>query len=269
MTISLPQAKLLRLQELIASWRYRTSCTKHDLDSLIGQLQHASAVVKPGRSFLRRMIVLSKSRKHPSHYLRLNCGFQADLSWWHMFLGHWNGISMMSAIGISSPSFTVTSDASGSWGYGAHFASHWFQLKWDPFDNAHSIAFLELVPIIIAGMVWGKLWKGSHVCCRCDNQAVVAIIHSRYSRDDKLMHLLRCLFFVEAFFNFSFIAEHVPARVTPLLILYPVTMITPLCCRLSQWTPTPLQFSRKFPRSCSTRRWTGYSRLGRPCSILF
>lgn len=129
-----------------------------------------------------------------------------------MFLCHWNGVSMMSAIGISSPSFTVTSDASGSWGYGAHFASHWFQLKWDPVDNAHSIAFLELVPIIVAGMVWGKLWKGSYVCCRCDNQAVVAIIHSRYSRDDKLMHLLRCLFFVEAFFNFSFIAEHVPGQ---------------------------------------------------------
>ena len=156
------------------------------------------------------MIILSKSRKHPSHYICLNQGFRADLSWWHMFLSQWNGISMMSAIGISSPSFTLTSDASSSWGYGAHFASHWFQIKWDPLSSAHSIAFLELVPILVVGMVWGKLWKGSHVRCRYNNQAAVAIIQSRYSRDDKLMHLLCCLFFVEAYFNFSFIAEHLP-----------------------------------------------------------
>ena len=55
------------------------------LDSLIGQLQHARAVVKPGRSFLCHMIVLSKSRKHPSHYLCLNRGFRAGLFWWYMF----------------------------------------------------------------------------------------------------------------------------------------------------------------------------------------
>ena len=72
LTVSLPKEKLDRLLLLISTWRQRKTCTKHDLDSLIGQLQHTSAVVKPGRSFLRHMIILSKSRQSPSHPIRLN-----------------------------------------------------------------------------------------------------------------------------------------------------------------------------------------------------
>ena len=155
------------------------------------------------------MIILAKSRQLPSHPIRINQGFRSDLAWWDLFLHRWNGVSLMSAIGRDSPEFTVTSDASGSWGCGAYSTNYWFQLKWMPAAATYSIAFLELVPIIISGLVWGKRWRGSHVLCRCDN---LEIIQSRYSRDDKLMHLLRCLFFVEAAFNFSYIPRHLPGR---------------------------------------------------------
>ena len=76
----------------------------------------------------------------------------------------------------------------------------------------YSITFLELVLIIIAGPVWGKHWKGTHVCCRCNNQATVTVIQSRYSRDDSLTHLLHCLFFIEATFNFSLLTAYLPGR---------------------------------------------------------
>ena len=38
------------------------SCTKRELLSLIGLLQHAAKVVVPGRTFVRRLINLSSSR---------------------------------------------------------------------------------------------------------------------------------------------------------------------------------------------------------------
>jgi len=41
----------------------------------------------------------------------------------------------------------------------------------------------------------GENMEGGCMQSYCDNQAVVAIIQSRYSRDDELMHLLHCLFF--------------------------------------------------------------------------
>ena len=212
MTVSLPQDKLERLSALLSSWLHRKVCTKHDLDSLIGQLQHASAIIKPGRSFLRRMIILSKTRHRPSHPIRLNQGFRSDLTWWRTFLHRWNGITLMSALGIQNPTFTVTSDASGSWGCGAHSGNQWFQLQWNEAAASKPIAFLELVPILISGLIWGRQWAGKYVCCRCDNQSVVDIIHSRYSRDDDLMHLLRSLFFVAAVMGFNFIPVHVSGR---------------------------------------------------------
>ncbi len=52
----LPEEKLKRLRREIRNWGTRKSCTKKDLLSLIGQLQHACCVVRPGRTFLRRMI---------------------------------------------------------------------------------------------------------------------------------------------------------------------------------------------------------------------
>ena len=247
MRVSLPREKLNRLTGLIRSWSNRRACSKHELESLIGQLQHASAVVKPGRSFLRRMIILAKSRQLPSHPIRINQGFRSDLAWWNLFLQRWNGISLMSAIGRDSPEFTVTSDAAGSWGCGAYSENHWFQLKWTPMAATHSIAFLELVPIIISGLVWGKYWRGSHVLCRCDNFATVEIIQSRYSRDDNLMHLLRCLFFAEAAFNFSYIPRHLPGRLNEVADALSRNNLSPALLQANGLEPEPTTIPAEIP----------------------
>ena len=212
MEVRLPKEKLARLVYAIRAWKYKKYCTKHELESLIGQLQHASAVVRPGRSFLRRMIILAKSKSQPSHPLRLNTSFRADLAWWALFLEQWNGISMMSAVGTHMPAHTLVSDASGHWGCGAFTDSAWFQVQWQTSSADYPIATKELIPIILAAIAWGKTWQGSTILARCDNAAVVAVINSRYSRDEQLMHLLRCLFFTEAKFQIQIIAEHIPGH---------------------------------------------------------
>ena len=50
------------------------------------------------------------------------------------------------------------------------------------------------------------------VLCRCDNQAAVQVISSRSCRDPGLMHLLRCLFFLEATYQYELTAVHVAGR---------------------------------------------------------
>ena len=67
-----------------------------------------------------------------------------------------------------------------------------------------------MVPIIIAATIWGRSWKGKLIICHCDNQSVVAVINSGYSRDNELMHLLRTLFFFEANSEFHMQASHIP-----------------------------------------------------------
>ena len=74
MELRLPPEKLRLLQQKLSQWRGKVVCTKRELKSIIGSLSHACKVIKPGRSFLRRLIYLSKVVKRPNHYVRLNLG---------------------------------------------------------------------------------------------------------------------------------------------------------------------------------------------------
>ena len=54
---TLPQTKLERLKEAIfTGWQARKACAKRELQSPVGQLQHACRVIRSGRTFLRTMI---------------------------------------------------------------------------------------------------------------------------------------------------------------------------------------------------------------------
>ena len=112
-TLSLPPEKLARLVTLIQSWRGRKCCRKRELLSLIGQLQHACRVVRPGRTFLRRMIDLSSSVMGYDHWVRLNCGFRSDLRQWEE---QWNGVALCKSLITRIGRASITSDASGRWG---------------------------------------------------------------------------------------------------------------------------------------------------------
>ena len=99
------------------------------------------------------------------------------------------------------PTVEMTSDASGSWGCEAWHQDLWFQVPWDSRSHLLPIASKELIPIILACAAWGHQWQGHRVVCHCDNQVVVACLRTRTSKHKGLMHLLRCLVFVEAHFN--------------------------------------------------------------------
>ena len=212
--LRLPREKLNRLQVALQEWLQKRRCTKRELQSIAGQLQHAATIVRPGRTFLRRLYDLSSSVSKPDHHIKLNVSARSDLAWWCQFLSNWNGISLMASLGEFNPIFTLTSDASGKWGCGAFWDKGWFQLPWKhtncPGDA--NIAEKELIPIVISAAVWGKSWQGCVVQSRCDNMAVVAILKSRTSKEHSLMHLLRCLTFFEAKFSFRIISSHIAGR---------------------------------------------------------
>ena len=211
MTMSFPLPKLARLRQTILSWAGRKSCSKRELLSLVGQLQHACCVIRPGRSFLRRMIELSKRVKELHHKVRLNVGFRSDLSWWKCFLPIWNGSCSMAGAIPREPQTTLTSDASGNWGCGAYTSTgDWFQLALSGDWSDVHITAKELLPIVLGVAVWGPRWKGRTVLCRCDNAAVVAIVNSGRSRMDRAMHLMRCLSFFLARWEVSLICRHIP-----------------------------------------------------------
>ena len=177
--------------------------------SLIGYLHHASKAVRQGGSFLRRLINLSTVVKPLDGYIRLNLSARSDIRWWSSHASQWNGISMMTRFDKSHPRQFVTSDASGSWGCGAYHGQYWFQLEWpSTMDHCH-ISIKEMIPIVIAAAIWGNEWSGQSVRFQSDNAAVVALLNSGSSKEASLMHLMRCLAFITAKFNFVVSASHI------------------------------------------------------------
>ena len=85
-------------------------------------------------------------------------------------------------------------------------------VEWNACFRDEDIAVKELVPVLVASALWGHNWRGKVVLFVLDNAAVVSILNSGYSRDKTLMHLLRCLFFMAASFNFWYSASHIPGK---------------------------------------------------------
>ena len=209
MVLRLPRDKLVRLQQLIASWISRKAATKRDLLSLIGELSHATKVVLPGRAFLRQLIDLAASRSSLDHWVRLDTSFRSDLIWWHLFISDWNGTSLLLSHVLRPPEVTITSDASGSWGCGAFCEDQWFQRKWTPNWAGINIACKEFVPIVVGLELWGLQCRGKHIRVQSDNMAVVSVINLRKGKDPLMAHLLRCLQFISAKYDLYISAEHI------------------------------------------------------------
>ena len=119
--LRLPQEKLRDLTRLLNHWMLhhhssghtttpRRTGTKRDLLSLIGLLNHAATVVRPGRTFLRSLIDASTTVGHLDHHVTLRAHARADIAWWHTFVSTWNGTSFLPE---AEPSHFLYSDASG------------------------------------------------------------------------------------------------------------------------------------------------------------
>ena len=75
--------------------------------------------------------------------------------------------------------------------------------------EACHISSKEMIPIVMAAMVWGSQWEGLSVRFHTDNSAVV---DSGSVKDESLMYLMRCFSFVSAKFNFVFSACHIQGK---------------------------------------------------------
>lgn len=119
------------------------------------------------------------------------------------------GISLIPATAVS---VQVTWDASGSWGCGAFWDVHWYQLPWPEGWMDIPITAKELAPIVLAAMLWGYLWHGQWVQFVCNNMVIVACITSGSSRDQLVMYLIRSLWLISAHYQFDVCAIHIPGQ---------------------------------------------------------
>ena len=265
MEARLPKDKLHRIQHELSTWLKRKKATKREILSLVGLLQHATKIVRSGRTFVSRMYQTAAKLRELTFFTRLNKDFRSDLCWWYTFISSWNGLSILRKMNPNdSINLCIQTDASGSWGCGACWGQHWFQWQWSKQWEPLGIMAKELVPIVMSCAVWGPHFRKNTVLFQCDNLGLVAAITKGSSKDQTVMHLLRTLWFFIAVFDIHIVAEHITGvsnrradmlsrnNVTQFLLTNPQAKLLP--------TPVPLPLLHIIsPQGPDWPDWTSHS----------
>ena len=142
--------------------------------------------------------------------IRMNQEIKHDAQVWYEFLCNFNGECYLpNQLWISNDALELLTDSAGSisLGCGAFYARHWVQYKW-PTNWEHEsfmrdIAFLGLIPIVLAMFVWVPMFVSKKMLLRIDNQALVAIANKRTFKSKHVMKLVRPLVLVLMRFKYS------------------------------------------------------------------
>ena len=214
MEARLPKEKVVRICEILHTFKHKKSCSKRELLSLLGHLNFASRVIRPGRSFVAYLINLSTTVKELHHHVKLSQDVRLELDMWLKFLSGWNGVSFFLDDDITTNAdmhlFTDATDKS----FGGIYHNQWFQGEFPAEllkeNDTMSMALFELYPIVVACVLWGKQWKKLRIVFHCDNMSTVQIINKGRSKGKTIMKLMRKLTWCSATFNFTIHAQHVP-----------------------------------------------------------
>ena len=196
--MTLPKAKLTDTKALIRRWLGKETCTKNQLEKLIGKLQFAATCIRPGRVFIIRLYQALKDIP-PDEQVPVPPEVQKDILWWEKFLEIHNGKSIMWMNQKLEADTVLATDASKT-GLGGVFGSRYFKSKIPQWwvGTQLEIANLELWALIIALKLWCAELKGTKFVVACDNESVVMVLNSGYSRNMWLQRGMREVAFLLA-----------------------------------------------------------------------
>ncbi|XP_033730096.1 uncharacterized protein LOC117319390 [Pecten maximus] len=214
MEARLPDVKVKRICGIVVEFSKKKKCSKRELLSLLGHMNFACRVIRPGRSFISHLIKLSTCAKELHHYVTLNAAIRSDLGMWSIFLSSWNGVSFFMDDNITKAAdMHLFTDATPS-AFGGILGNSWFQgyfpsaiLEEDP-----SMALFELYPIVMACVLWGHSWSRKRILFHCDNLSTVDIISKGRSKVPSIMKLMRRVTFHSATHNYVVHAVHIEGK---------------------------------------------------------
>ena len=224
MSISLDQDRIDAIRALVRCWLDSPEARSlRALQSLIGTLSWAAAVVRHGRTFIQFLRDLEHEHRsdHPvKPTITLTGDSREDLEWWFWFLQDWNGISLLwDAEWLADNDALLPHTDASCDGYGAHCGRLWFHARWTPGQQAiamegttsrDSMPWKELYAIIVAACTWGHLWQRRRVTFYSDCMPVVQAMSKGASRSRRMMQLLRVLHHVAARNSFLYRVMHIP-----------------------------------------------------------
>ncbi|OCT70392.1 hypothetical protein XELAEV_18037310mg [Xenopus laevis] len=168
-----------------------------ELQSLLGMLVFASRLMPMGRIFSKRLSALTIGLKSPNCHVKLTKEVKEDLIVWQQFLQTYNGRSLWQQEFAVASDLQIFTDAAGSEGFRAYWAGHWcvgsWPETWKEIGLTKNLVLLELFPVVVTIVVWGKYFVGKRLLFNCDNMGVVLSVNNLSSKSAEVVRLLRHL----------------------------------------------------------------------------
>ena len=202
--------KLINIHNKLSALLLKRRETLRNLQSVIGLLNFACRVIRPGRAFLRRLINITMGITKPFHHITITKEVRKDIKTWLHFLSNFSGTTLLiKQIWQNSTHLSLYTDSALRYGFAAVFDHRWAYGKWENSGDYH-ITLLELYPIVLSVYLWGDLMANTCVLFYSDNQAVVDILNKQSSKDPTIMILVRKFVLLCLKFNILFKLKHVP-----------------------------------------------------------
>ena len=207
MTIEVTPERVKQMLAELNSWNTRIHATRKEVESLIGKLQFASKCVKPGRTFIARLIEWLKTVDRKRKY-SIPKEARKDIAWWGKFLENYNGISLLWLTNIPTPDTILASDACTK-GFGAICSKQYIKGTFPEQWHGNNIAHLEMLAVLAEVRTWKEQITGKYFWILVDNEAVATILNTGASRDTFLQNALREIMMLAAHNNFMIKAKHI------------------------------------------------------------
>ena len=122
MTMEVDKQKIWETLYLVKDSLFKNDCNLHDIEVLLGKLQHAIKFCPRGRRFLNRLLAMRRNMSETGRYEFTN-GARLDLIWFVKFLEKFNGTALIRS------QFCTYSDHLGR----RLFDRGWFDMEKDRF----------------------------------------------------------------------------------------------------------------------------------------
>ena len=200
LTLEVSRERVDECMNMLDEWLDKREVRRKEIESLVGKLAFMAACVRPGRLFMSRVLEFLSGLPKVGK-VEVPESVRRDLLWWKVFLPQYNGVSMMPWQKWSAPDEVVATDACLQ-GCGAWFNSHqeFFHAQFPETVTSRNLSInaLELLTVVVAAKVWGKLWRGLRIVIQCDNETSVTVLNTGRAHNSFLQGCLRELELVAA-----------------------------------------------------------------------
>lgn len=203
LVLRVPSDKLCLIVALLRDWENRRSGPVRDFASLIGKLAAAARVIRPGRTFTRRLLdTLRDAKRSGATTVQLDASAMKDIRWWLSFAKDWNGVGCMFSVNWSGGP-TIYCDASKV-GVGGWFPveRRWLVaprpesiLGWEALGSQQALrsTLVELYGCLVVLTTWAPFLRARAVTVRCDNTGACAVAHTGTSSSPAVMDVWRSI----------------------------------------------------------------------------